>query len=155
MPLNQPRDQNPEPKILVITTMHCSYPGVDNAGQQHLEYPPNSFVIEVPSPVMLPERFFYRSFRKGIDGILIFSCGEECPFPGGFHQLSIRVNKMMQALKATYNLDPQRIKLTSICSVCAKHVVKHIKEMDTHLRTLPPVRDALVQHGVEPLLVTK
>ncbi|MHA1973621.1 MAG: hydrogenase iron-sulfur subunit [Candidatus Hodarchaeales archaeon] len=129
------------PKILVITTNACSYPGVDNAGQQHLEYPPNSFVIRVPSPVLFPEDFYLRTFKKGIDGIIIMSCGEECPYSGAFKRLSLRVNKVMKKLKNDFGLEPQRIKLTAICTVCAKHVVKEITEMNKYLKALSPARE--------------
>ena len=145
------------PKILVLTTIMCSYPGVDNAGQQHLEYPPNSYVMRVPSPVIFPEDFYINSFRKGIDGIIIMSCGEECPYSGAFHRLSLRVNKVMKRMKEEYGLepnaktrpkeehakDPKRLKLTAICTVCAKHVVKEIKGMDEYLRSLEPAKAIL------------
>jgi coenzyme F420-reducing hydrogenase delta subunit len=111
---------------------------VDNAGQQHLEYPPNSYVIRVPSPVLFPEEFYIRCFKKGIDGILVFSCGEECPYSGAFKQLSLRVNTLMRRLKPEFNLEPQRLKLTAICTVCAKHVVREITQMSTYLANLEP-----------------
>ena len=131
------------PKILVLTTIMCSYPGVDNAGQQHLEYPPNSYVMRVPSPVIFPEEFYFDSFRKGIDGIIIMSCGEECPYSGAFKRLSLRVNKVMKRMKQEYGLEPKRLKLTAICTVCAKHVVKEIKGMDEYLRSLQPAKEIL------------
>ncbi len=131
------------PKILVLTTIMCSYPGVDNAGQQHLEYPPNSYVMRVPSPVIFPEDFYINSFRKGIDGIIIMSCGEECPYSGAFKRLSLRVNKVMKRMKQEYGLESKRLKLTAICTVCAKHVVKEIKEMDEYLRSLEPAKEIL------------
>lgn len=131
------------PKILVITTIMCSYPGVDNAGQQHLEYPPNSYVIQVPSPVIFPEEFYLRSFQKGIDGIIIMSCGEECPYSGSFKRLSLRVNKVMKRMKEEYELEPKRLKLTAICTVCAKHVVKEITEMDEYLRTIQSAKEIM------------
>lgn len=131
------------PKILVITTIMCSYPGVDNAGQQHLEYPPNSYVIQVPSPVIFPEEFYLRSFQKGIDGIIIMSCGEECPYSGAFKRLSLRVNKVMKRMKEEYELEPKRLKLTAICTVCAKHVVKEITEMDEYLRTIQSAKEIM------------
>ena len=131
------------PKILVITTIACSYPGVDNAGQQHLEYPSNSLVIRVPSPVLFPEDFYLDTFRKGFDGILIFSCGEECPYSGAFKRLSLRINNTMKRMKSEYRLEPQRLKLTAICTVCAKHVVKEITEMDHYLRTILPANEVM------------
>ncbi|MFX1506027.1 MAG: hydrogenase iron-sulfur subunit [Promethearchaeota archaeon] len=131
------------PKILVITTIMCSYPGVDNAGQQHLEYPPNSYVIQVPSPVLFPEEFYIRCFRKGIDGIIIMSCGEECPYSGAFKRLGLRINNVMKRMKNELGLKPQRLKLTAICTVCAKHVVREITEMDKFLRGIPPAKEIL------------
>ena len=131
------------PKILVLTTIACSYPGVDNAGQQHLEYPSNSLVIRVPSPVLFPEDFYLDTFRKGFDGILIFSCGEECPYSGAFKRLSLRINKTMKRMKTEYGLEPQRLKLTAICTVCAKHVVKEITTMDQYLRTILPAHKVM------------
>ncbi|MHA2075359.1 MAG: hydrogenase iron-sulfur subunit [Candidatus Hodarchaeales archaeon] len=131
------------PKILVITTIMCSYPGVDNAGQQHLEYPPNSYVLRVPSPVIFPEDFYIRSFRKGIDGIIIMSCGEECPYSGAFKRLGLRINKVMKRMKNEFGLESRRLKLTAICTVCAKHVVKEITEMDEYLRTIQPAKEIL------------
>jgi coenzyme F420-reducing hydrogenase delta subunit len=138
------------PKILVITTIMCSYPGVDNAGQQHLEYPPNSYVIQVPSPVIFPEEFYLRSFQKGIDGIIIMSCGEECPYSGAFKKLSLRVNKVMKRIKEEYGLESKRLKLTAICTVCAKHVVKEITEMDEYLRTIQSAKDIMSKQQIQP-----
>ena len=98
------------PKILLITTETCSYPGVDNAGQQHLEYPANTYVLMVPSPVIFPEDFYIEAFQKGMDGIIVMSCGEECPYAGAFEKLSLRINKLMKRIKDEYNLEPKRLK---------------------------------------------
>ena len=140
---NTAKDVEFTPKILVITTIACSYPGVDNAGQQHLDYPSNSLVIRVPSPVLFPEDFYLDTFRKGFDGILIFSCGEECPYSGAFKRLALRINKTMKRMKTEYGLEPQRLKLTAICTVCAKHVVKEITGMDQYLRTILPAHEVM------------
>jgi coenzyme F420-reducing hydrogenase delta subunit len=135
-------DEQYVPKILVITTRNCSYPGVDNAGQQHLEYPPNSYIIDVPDPVMLPERFYIDSFKKGIDGIIVMSCGEETPYEGAFETLSVRINKLMKEIK-NFGIEPNRLKLTAICTVCAKHVKKEITQMDQYLRSLKPIKETI------------
>ncbi|MFX1254117.1 MAG: hydrogenase iron-sulfur subunit [Promethearchaeota archaeon] len=133
------------PKILVITTNACSYPGVDNAGQQHLEYPPNSYIIRVPSPILFSEDFYIRCFKKGIDGILIFSCGEECPYVGAFKRLSLRINDLLRRLQPEFGLEPQRLKLGAICTICAKHVVKEITQMNDYLSKLAPARDLILK----------
>jgi coenzyme F420-reducing hydrogenase delta subunit len=67
--------ETPTTRMLVIATLLCSYPGIDATGQAHLEYPPNTYVIPTPDPVMFPESFYMHCFEKGIDGILIASSG--------------------------------------------------------------------------------
>ena len=129
------------PKILLITNKACSYPGVDNAGQQHLEYPANTYVIDTLCPVMFPDQFYIDSLAKGIDGIIIMSCGEECPYHGAFEKLSHRINRVMKKISDEYGLEPQRIKLTAICTICAKHVVKEIKQMNEFLNEKPKAKE--------------
>ena len=134
------------PKILLIKNESCSYPGIDNAGQSHLEYAPNTFVIQVLSPVIFPESFYLDAFRKGFDGIIVMSCVEECPFVGAFKRLSLRINKIMKIMQDEYNLEPQRLKLTAICTVCAKHVVKEISQMNEFLTGKQPARQIMALH---------
>jgi hypothetical protein len=43
-------------------------------------------------------------------------------------------------------LESKRLKLTAICTVCAKHVVKEITEMDEYLRSLQPAKTLLAKH---------
>ena len=122
---------------MLITNKSCSYPGVDNAGQQHLEYPANTYVIDTLCPVLFPDQFYIDTLAKGIDGIIIMSCGEECKYEGAFEKLSHRINRVMKKIKDEYDLEPQRIKLTAICTICAKHVVKEVKTMNDFLKDKP------------------
>lgn len=140
-----PKTEESTPKILLITNKACSYPGVDNAGQQHLEYPANTYVIETLCPVIFPDQFYIDTLAKGIDGIIIMSCGEECPYHGAFEKLSQRVNRVMKRIVDEYNLEPQRIKLTAICTICAKHVVSYVKEMNEFLKDKPKAQEYFVK----------
>lgn len=135
------------PKILLITNKACSYPGVDNAGQQHLEYPANTYVIDTLCPVIFPDQFYIDTLAKGIDGIIIMSCGEECPYHGAFEKLSHRINRVMKQIGDEYNLEPQRIKLTAICTICAKHVVKEVKEMNEFLKDKPKAMEYFIKNN--------
>ena len=72
------------PKILILATATCAYPAADAAGQAHLHYAPNTYILRVPSPVVFPEEFYYRCFEKGIGGILVMSYGQPTGrFPKG------------------------------------------------------------------------
>ena len=42
------------PKILVLATEKCAYPGADAVGKAHQEYPSNVYILRVLSPVLVP-----------------------------------------------------------------------------------------------------
>lgn len=129
-------------RMLVIATLLCSYPGIDATGQAHMEYPPNTYVIPTPDPVMFPESFYLHCFEKGIDGILIASCGTDSPYEGSYEQLAARVTKLYAAMRVR-GINIRRLKLTAICSVCTKAFLKEIAEMEAVLAELGPVSGEL------------
>ena len=124
-----------EPKILVIATHACSYPGIDNAGQGHLEYPASVFVIRVPDPVLFPVDFYLKVFEMGYDGILIASCGTDSPYKKSYEKLSKRIDEVYKVMKEK-GIDISRLKLTAICTVCAEHYVKEVREMYEKMKEL-------------------
>ncbi len=130
---------NPRPtRMLVIATLLCSYPGIDATGQAHMEYPANTYVIPTPDPVMLPESFYLYCFEKGIDAILIASCGTDSPYVGSYEQLAARINSTYARMKER-GIDIRRLKLTAICSVCTKAFIKEINGMEAVLDELGPL----------------
>jgi|UniRef100_A0A7C4EWL1 coenzyme F420-reducing hydrogenase delta subunit len=133
-----------EAKILILATISCAYPGADTVGQAHLSYPTNTYVLRIPSPVMLPEEFYFRALEKGIGGIIVMSCGEECPYEGAYHRLAARVDRVMSRMKDEGYLS-KRIKLTAICTVCTKAFLKEVNEMNDLLKRIGPPRKGEVQ----------
>jgi len=133
-------------RMLVIATLLCSYPGIDATGQAHMEYPPNTYVIPTPDPVMFPESFYLHCFEKGIDGILIASCGTDSPYEGSYDQLAARVGTVYARMKER-GISIRRLKLTAICSVCAKAFLKEVGDMEAVLADLGPVSGELAAVG--------
>jgi len=127
-----------EPKILVLATLACAYPGADAVGKAHLEYPSNVSILRVPSPVLFPEDFYARSYARGIDGILIASCGSDCPYTGAYTKLAQRIDRLVKKMKEG-GLEIERMRLTAICTVCIKAFLKEVTQMDHKLRELGPV----------------
>ena len=119
----------PPQKILILATSTCAYPGADATGQAHLGYPPNTYIIDVPSPAVFPEDFYYRCFERGIGGIIVMSCGVECPYEGAYEKLAARIDRVSLGLKER-GINRQRLKLCSICTVCTKAFLKEIHEMN-------------------------
>ena len=126
-----------EGKILILATESCAYPGADSVGQAHSGYPANTYILRVRAPVLFPEQFYMNCFRKGISGIIIMSCGEECPYEGAYHALARRIDKVYQLMKAEA-VDLRRLRLTAICTVCNRAFLKEVNDMNTLIRELGP-----------------
>jgi len=121
-----------QPPILILATSACAYPGADNVGQIHAEYPTNTYVVRVPAPVMFPESFYLRCFATGMAGILVMSCGHECPYPGAYDALAARISRVHQLMREQ-DLATDRLRLCAICTVCSKAFLKEVFLMHDRL----------------------
>ena len=129
------RSQNPI--ILILATEACAYPGANSVGQAHQSYPENTYILRAPTPAMFPEQFYMDCFDKGIGGIIIMSCGAECPYEGAYEVLAGRVDHVYQMMKKK-GLDLRRLRLTAICTVCNRAFLNEVKQMDQLLTELGP-----------------
>ena len=129
------------PKILVLATERCAYPGADAVGKAHQEYGSNVYVFRVPSPVLFPEDFYLGSFARGIDGILIAACGSDCPYRGAYDRLAKRIDALTARMRKG-GLEIERIRITAICTVCIKAYLKEVDEMNAKLLKVGPVNRA-------------
>jgi coenzyme F420-reducing hydrogenase delta subunit len=127
-----------QPRLLMLATMSCAYPGADAVGKARIEYYPRVHVVGMPAPVMFPMDFFMRTYAKGIDGIIIAACGSDCPYEGAYSSLSKRIDEVVQIMKAG-EIEIERIRLTAICTVCIKAFVKEIEDMKNKLSPMGPV----------------
>jgi coenzyme F420-reducing hydrogenase delta subunit len=132
-----PKAQNPG-KILILATESCAYPGANSVGQAHASYPANTYILRVRAPVLFPEQFYMDCFRKGIGGIIIMSCGEECPYEGAYHALAKRLDRVYQLMKAA-DIDIRRLRLTAICTVCNRAFLKEVNDMNALVQELGPL----------------
>ncbi len=132
------------PKILVLATEKCAYPGADAVGKAHQEYPSSVYILRVPSPVLFPEDFYLDCYAKGIDGILIAACGSDCPYHGAYDRLAARIDSLTSHMSAG-GLEIERIRLTAICTVCIKAFLKEVALMSDNLHRLGPVNRTLAE----------
>ena len=131
-----------KPKILILATLSGGYAGADSVGQLHADYPNNTFILPVICPSMFSADFYIRAFKRGIDSIIVMYSGTDSPYKGGPERAAQLINQTYPLMKE-HGIDTRRLKLTAICTVCAKHVVKEIKEMDEYLRSLQPAKEIL------------
>ncbi len=132
-------------KILVLATISCAYPGADTVGQAHQDYPSNTYVLRIPAPVMLPEEFYLQSIEKGIGGIVVMTCGEECPYEGAYHRFAKRMDQVTARMKEQ-GYDHRRIRVTAICTVCTKAFLKEVNAMNDLLKQLGPPRAGEIEN---------
>ncbi len=132
-----PQVKKQENKILIMATESCAYPGADSVGQSHATYPANTYILRVKAPVLFPESFYIDCFKKGISGIIVMSCGEECPYEGAYKALAKRLDAVYKKMK-TMEIDLKRLRLTAICTVCNRAFLKEVNQMDQLVRELGP-----------------
>jgi len=132
-----PQAEIKENKILILATETCAYPGADSVGQAHSTYPANTYILRVRAPVLFPESFYFDCFKKGISGIIVMSCGEECPYDGAYKALAKKLDIVYKNMKAM-ELDLRRLRLTAICTVCNRAFLKEVNQMDQLVRELGP-----------------
>lgn len=126
-------------KIMILATESCAYPGADSVGQAHSTYPSNTYILRVRAPVLFPEQFYMDCFRKGVSGIIVMSCGEECPYEGAYKALAKRMDRVYQMMKE-HELDIRRLRLTAICTVCNRAFLNEVNRMNELVQELgPPV----------------
>lgn len=121
--------QDKEHKILILATEHCAYPGANSVGQAHSSYPANTYILRVKAPALFPEQFYLDCFRKGISGIIIMSCGAECPYEGAYEALAKRIDRVYELMKEE-GLDTRRLRVTAICTVCNRAFLKEVNDMN-------------------------
>ena len=132
-----PQAKRQENKILILATETCAYPGADSVGQAHSTYPANTYILRVRAPVLFPESFYIDCFKKGISGIIVMSCGEECPYEGAYKALAKRLDSVYKKMKKM-EIDLKRLRLTAICTVCNRAFLKEVNQMDQLVRELGP-----------------
>ncbi len=88
-------------------------------------------------PVLFPEQFYLDCFKKGISGIIIMSCGEECPYDGAYTAMAKRLDRVYAMMKER-SLDIRRLRLTAICTVCNRAFLNEVNQMNNLLAELGP-----------------
>jgi coenzyme F420-reducing hydrogenase delta subunit len=144
-----PKDQIRKPKILILATLSGGYRGADATGQSHLEYPPNTYILPVMSAAMFPESFYLRVFERGIDGIIVMYSGTDCPYPGAPERTAQIINHTYTLMKER-GLDPRRLRLSAICTVCVQPFLKEIRQMEALLDEIGLVAGSSPAEPVRP-----
>jgi coenzyme F420-reducing hydrogenase delta subunit len=128
-----------KPRILVFSTHNISDPGIDLAGSRHMHYPAPVSTIAVPCSSGLKPSWIVHALEAGIDGVFIASDGEECAYLPDCSERTARIAAQAQDLMRAKGIEPQRLKMAAVCSVCAESFVKYMTEFSDVLAELGPV----------------
>lgn len=114
------------PKILVFSTDKISDPGIDQAGLRKLHYSPSVYVISMPCSSGIKPRWIMHAFEQGFDGVFIAADGHECSYSAKCPDHTNALIQEAQNLMQEKNINPKRIRMAALCSVCAEPFVSHM-----------------------------
>jgi F420-non-reducing hydrogenase iron-sulfur subunit len=126
------------PQILVFSTNNISDPGIDLAGSSHMHYSPGVKVIGLPCTSGIRPSWIVGAIEAGFDGVFVASDGEECAYLPDCAKRSSAIVASAQATLREKGLDPQRLRMAAICSVCSEPFTKHVQGFSAALAELGP-----------------
>jgi len=147
-----PTDTQPgfKPRILVFSTNNISDPGIDLAGSRHMHYPAEVSTMSVPCSSGLKPGWILHAFEQGLDGVFIGSDGDECALLDDCGARTGRIIAQAQELMKANGIEPQRLKMAALCSVCAEPFVGYMREFSATLTKLGPVATTKTLAAVAP-----
>ena len=123
-------------RILAFSTNTISDPGIDLAGSSHMHYPPSVVVIPVPCSSGIRPDWILHALKQGFDGVFVAADGTDCAYLPDCTTRTGEVVRRAQALLAEKGLDPRRLKMAAICSVCAESFTSHMEKFNKALLDL-------------------
>lgn len=120
-------------KILVFSTEKISDPAIDMAGLLKLHYPPTVYTITVPCSSGIKSRWILHAYEKGFDGVFIAADGSDCIFGESCTEKTGEVVSRTMELMKQKGIEPARLKMAAICSVCSESFVKQVKSFNEYL----------------------
>jgi F420-non-reducing hydrogenase iron-sulfur subunit len=115
------------PKILVFSTDKISDPGIDQAGLRKIHYAPSVYVISLPCSSGIKPRWILHALENGFDGVFIAADGHECSFSSRCAEHTNNIVEVSQELMKEKNINPRRVRMAALCSVCAEPFMNHME----------------------------
>ena len=129
-----------KPKILIFSTDFISDPAIDLTGLLHRHYPATTSIIRVPCSSMIRPDIILYAFQCGFDGVFVAADGTDCPFLKDCpDRTAKRISEAVELLKK-HGIEPERLKMSAICSVCVEPFLKHIHDLYEKVKKLGPVK---------------
>jgi len=127
------------PKILVFSTDKISDPGIDQAGLRKIHYAPSVYVISLPCSSGIKPRWILHALENGFDGVFIAADGHECSYSARCADHTNTIVETTQELMKEKNINPRRVRMAALCSVCAEPFMNH---MENYGKILSEIKEA-------------
>ena len=125
-----------DPKILVFSTENVSDPGIDLAGRNKMHYSPAVYVITLPCSSGIRPSWIVHALEKGFDGVFIAADGSDCAYISNCTTRTGKIVADAQEMCRDRSIDPSRLKMAAICSVCAEPFEKYMNSFGKQLKKL-------------------
>ncbi len=136
MTMTKPGNGGTGRRILVFSTTAISDPGIDLAGSSHLSYPASVVTIPVPCSSGVKPSWILHALEAGFDGVFLAADGSDCAYVPDCTDRTGEVVRQAQELLERHGVDPRRLKMAAICSVCAESFATHMKKFHQALGEL-------------------
>ena len=73
------------------------------------------------------------ALEQGFDGVFIAADGTDCPYGESCTTKTGELMRITQEMLKDKGIDPARLKMAAICSVCSEAFVKHVKSFSEYL----------------------
>jgi F420-non-reducing hydrogenase iron-sulfur subunit len=120
-------------KILVFSTEKISDPAIDMAGLLKLHYPPTVYTIPVPCSSGIKPRWILNAFEQGFSGVFIAADGSDCPYGESCTEKTGHIVAKTHEIMKERKIEPARLRMAAICSVCSESFVKQMKSFNEYL----------------------
>ena len=88
---------------------------------------------------MIRPEWILKAFKSGFDAVFIAADGTDCPYlPDCTDRTAKRVEEA-QKLLVEHGIEPERLKMAAICSVCAEAFANHMRDLYEKVARLGPV----------------
>ncbi|MGC8608182.1 MAG: hydrogenase iron-sulfur subunit [Vulcanisaeta sp.] len=129
-----------KPQVLIFATNIISDPGICSAGLMHLSYPAQTTMIKVPCSSMIRPEWVLVAIESGFDGVFIAADGTDCPYLSDCTDRTAKHVKEAQELLSNRGIEPDRVRMAAICSVCGEAFSRLMNDFYSRLMKLGPVK---------------
>jgi len=120
-------------KILVFSTEKISDPAIDMAGLLKLHYPPTVYTISIPCSSGIKPSWILYAYEKGFDGVFIAADGSDCVYGETCTEKTGKLVGRTYDMMKEKEIDPARLRMAAICSVCSESFVKQMRSFNEYL----------------------